>query len=250
MNNPRISIITVTYNNQSTIEATIKSVLNQTYKNIQYIIIDGQSKDNTLSIIRKYSQQIDIIISEPDEGAYYAINKGILYATGDVIGILHADDFYADEKVIEKVVKAFNSFNSSVVYGDLLYVDRNDENKIIRYWQSCQYNSTLLKKGWMPPHPTLFISKEKINKIGNYNTKYKIAADYDFMIRVLKSVNFDEVFYIPNVLIKMRIGGISNKKIKNIIRKSYEDFIIIKKHKIGGINTLILKNISKFKQFV
>ena len=161
MNNPRISIITVTYNNQSTIEATIKSVLNQTYKNIQYIIIDGQSKDNTLSIIRKYSQQIDIIISEPDEGAYYAINKGILYATGDVIGILHADDFYADEKVIEKVVKAFNSFNSSVVYGDLLYVDRNDENKIIRYWQSCQYNSTLLKKGWMPPHPTLFISKEK-----------------------------------------------------------------------------------------
>ena len=240
----KVSIITSVFNNEKHIEDAINSVLNQTYKNIEYIIIDGNSTDNTKKIIEKYLDKIDVFISEPDKGIYDGLNKGIKNATGDIIGFLHSDDIYYDNKVIEKVVNNFNE-NIDGVYGDLVYIK---ENKVIRYWKSGEFNIEKLKKGWMPPHPTLFLKKSIYDKYGLFDLDFKIAGDYDFILRVLK--NNLNLKYIPEVLYKMRVGGASNKNIKNIIQKSKEDLKALHKNQIGGFDVLFKKNISKIGQFV
>ena len=241
----KVSIITSVFNNKNTVSEAIESVLNQTYKDIEYIVIDGGSTDGTIDIINSYKGKITKFISEPDNGIYDGLNKGILKATGDIIGFLHSDDVYMDNTVIEKVVNKFYGGYDGV-YGDLIYVSKND-GKIIRYWKSGDFNINKLKKGWMPPHPTLFLKREIYNKYGLFDTSFKIAADYDFMLRILK--HNIKIAYIPEVLYKMRVGGESNKSIKNILLKSKEDYRALKKNEIGGINTLIYKNISKLPQF-
>ena len=239
----KVSIITSVFNNEKHIEDAINSVLNQTYKNIEYIIIDGNSTDNTKKIIEKYLNKIDVFISEPDKGIYDGLNKGIKNATGDIIGLLHSDDIYYDNKVIEKVVNNFNK-NIDGVYGDLVYIK---ENKVIRYWKSGEFNIEKLKKGWMPPHPTLFLKKSIYDQYGLFDLDFKIAGDYDFILRVLK--NNINLKYIPKVLYKMRVGGASNKSIKNIIQKSKEDLRALNKNQIGSFDVLFKKNISKIGQF-
>jgi len=243
-----ISIITATYNSQKTIEHTIQSVLSQTYSNIEYIIIDGKSTDETLDIIKKYEGEISKVISEPDRGIYDALNKGIEQATGGVVGFLHADDFYANNQVIENIVKVFETQKTDSVYGDLEYVSASNTDKTIRNWQTGNFSLKELKKGWMPPHPTFYVKTEVYKKYGNFNLDYKIAADYDLVLRFLGKYKISAT-YLPQVLVKMRMGGASNRSLANIIQKSKEDYMALKANNIGGIGSLFLKNIRKLGQF-
>ncbi|HRG53695.1 MAG TPA: glycosyltransferase family 2 protein, partial [Bacteroidia bacterium] len=181
----RVSIITVCYNNSQTIEATIKSVVSQDYKNIEYILVDGASTDDTLQIINRYKDNIATIVSEKDNGIYFAINKGIALATGDVVAILHADDFYADTTIISKVVQAFETAQSDTVYGDLQYVDRNETTKVIRNWKAGAYSKDNFLKGWMPPHPSFFAKRKCYQQFGSFNTALTSSADYELMLRFL-----------------------------------------------------------------
>ena len=244
----KISIITSVYNNASTIEDAIKSVLSQTYTNIEYIVVDGASKDGTTEIIRKYENQISKFVSEKDKGIYDGLNKGVDLATGDVIAFLHSDDIYENENVIADVVKLFETTNTDSIYGDLVYVDKNDTNKIFRYWKSGEYTFKKLCNGWMPPHPTFFVKREFYEKYGKFDLSYGIAADYDFMLRMLGKYKITTA-YLPKVLYKMRVGGASNRSIKNIIQKSQEDIKALKNNGIGGLHTIILKNLIKIPQF-
>jgi glycosyltransferase len=245
----KISIITSVWNNKETIKNAIDSVLSQTYGNIEYIIVDGASSDGTIEIVQSYGDKITNFISEKDKGIYDGLNRGVSLATGDVVAFLHSDDIYASHTIIEEIAKVFE-YDSSLdgVYGDLVYTPKNDINKVLRYWKSKEYNNSLLKKGWMPAHPTLFLKKDVYEKYGKFDLDFKIAADYDFMLRVLK--NNIKVEYIPKVMYKMRVGGESNKSIKNIILKSKEDLKALKKNNVGGILTLMIKNLSKIKQFM
>tara|TARA_B100001173_G_scaffold159651_1_gene138128 strand:- start:321 stop:1010 length:690 start_codon:yes stop_codon:yes gene_type:complete len=226
------------------------SILHQDYKNIEYIIIDGQSKDLTLEIISEKQKTHPSIklISESDQGIYDALNKGLSAASGDIIGFVHSDDFLESNNIIGDIVSMIKSENLDGVYGDLQYVDKNNIQIVIRNWKSSEFNKSLLKKGWMPPHPTLFLKKEVYKNHGLFDLSYKISADYDFMLRVFNDSEL-KFGYLPKVITRMRVGGASNRSLKNIIRKTKEDYIAIKRNNIGNFTTLIRKNTSKLKQF-
>jgi len=245
----KVSIITVCYNNSETIESTIQSVISQNYSNIEYIIVDGLSTDDTLKITERYKNKITKIISEKDDGIYDAINKGILLATGDIIAILHADDFYTNENVISSIANEFNQKNVDAVYGDLQYVDRVNTNIVKRNWSSGEYLKDNFLNGWMPPHPSFFAKKECYDKFGVFNTTLKSAADYELMLRFLYKHNCS-VTYIPQVLVKMRVGGKSNVSIMNRIKANREDK---KAWELNGLHpgllTFIRKPLSKIGQF-
>jgi len=243
-----ISIITVVYNNAYHVEDAIKSVLSQSYQDVEYVVIDGGSTDGTLEIIEKYRDSIPVFLSESDRGIYDALNKGLALATGDVIGIMHSDDSYADEKVLEEVAAIFDDQTVDAVYGDLEYVANGDTNHVIRHWRSGEYSPLRLKWGWMPPHPTLFLHRRVIEQWGVFDTKLTIAADYDTILRYFGKGRISAL-YIKRVLVKMRVGGESNKSLKNIIRKSREDYLVLKRNGVGGIGALVWKNLSKLGQF-
>jgi len=246
----QISIITVCYNSAATIEKTLESVAKQTYCNIEYIVVDGNSTDETLDIVKVNDAVVTKCTSEPDKGLYDALNKGIAIAMGDVIGFVHSDDFLAEPIVLSKVAKAFDDAKVDGVYGDLQYVNKEETSKIVRYWKSEQFTPDLLKKGWMPPHPTLFLRKEVYEKHGNFNLNYKIAADYDLMLRIFSDphLNFK---YLPMVFTKMRVGGASNRSLKNIKLKSQEDLRALRANGITNpLKVLAYKNFSKLGQFV
>lgn len=249
MQPPKISIITVTYQSEGTLGTAIESVLGQTYANIEYIIVDGASKDNTADLVKSYGNGIAQFVSEPDHGIYNAMNKGLGMATGDVIGFLHADDILASPHTIEEIAQTFEKSEIGAVYGDLEYIDKSNTQKVIRYWKSQAFELPLLRKGWMPPHPTLYIKKEWIDKTGQFNEKYRIAADYDYILRLFKSPSLI-VAYIPHTIVKMRVGGASNQSLRNIYLKSKEDYLALRRNKIGGWVTLLFKNLSKIEQFV
>lgn len=245
----KVSIITVCYNSSETIESTIQSVVFQNYSDIEYIIVDGLSTDDTLKIIDRYKSSISKIISEKDDGIYDAINKGIANATGEIVAILHADDFYADNSIISSVVEAFAKNPVDAVYGDLQYVDRQDVDKVKRNWISGEYSKQNFLSGWMPPHPSFFAKKECYTKLGVFNTSLKSAADYELMLRFLYKNNC-AVAYIPKVLVKMRVGGKSNVSIMNRIKANREDK---KAWELNGLTpelfTFIKKPLSKLGQF-
>lgn len=249
MNKPKFSIITVCFNSEKTIEDTLLSVISQTYSNIEYIVIDGKSTDETLAIINKYKDNIATIVSEKDNGFYDAINTGINYATGEYVAILNSDDFYLSTTVIEDIVNLFIKSNADAVYGDLQYVDRFDTNTITRNWISKNYVEGMFYKGWMPPHPAFFVKKSCYDKFGKFNLQLKSAADYELMLRFIH-VNKIKVAYLPQVLIKMRVGGMSNSSIWNRIKANREDKLA---WKINGVQphflTFIRKPLSKIKQF-
>ena len=230
----KISIITPSFNSEKTIEETIKSVLNQTYKDIEHIIIDCGSTDRTLEIIRKYSysdlfvnsdkfgSHLDYsnkFISEPDKGIYDGMNKGIKLATGEVIGILNSDDLYFDDYVIENVAKAFKENDIDCLWGDLVYF-KDDPNKFIRIWKTGEYKPGIFKTGWVPPHPTFFVKKEIYEKYGYFRLDFPVAADYELMLRFLEKYKI-KGYYLPKFLVRMRAGGNANK-LKNIIKGNLE----------------------------
>jgi glycosyltransferase len=247
----KVSIITATFNSAATIATCMASVLHQTHTDIEYIIMDGGSEDETLGIIEQAANLNSNIIfkSEPDQGIYDALNKGIARATGDVIGFVHSDDFLADDHIIQDIVDVFETEQSHGVYGNLHYVAFDNTDKIIRNWVSQPYNKKLLKKGWMPAHPTLFLKKEIYDTYGLFNMSYQIAADYDFILRVFQQTNLT-FSYLDKTIIKMRVGGASNGSLKNILQKTKEDLKAIKSNHVGGFGTVLLKNITKIKQFI
>lgn len=216
-----ISIITASYNSAATIGDTLQSVSMQNYDNIEHIIIDGASSDNTLEIV-SYFPHVSKVISEKDNGIYDAMNKGVAQATGDVVGILNSDDVYTDRYVISKVMNEFEKKNADVVYADLQYVKFNDLQKVTRTWHSGKFSKRKFYYGWMPPHPTFFVRREVYEKIGNFNSSLRSAADYEFMLRVLLKNDF-KVSYIPEVLVKMRAGGMSNATLRHRLRANRED---------------------------
>lgn len=244
----RISIITAVLNKKNTIKYTIESVLGQRYKDIEHIIIDGGSTDGTLDIINRYAGRVRIM-SEYDSGIYDALNKGIVLSSGHIIGFLHSDDTYAHSNVLQLVADTVEKYNVDSCYGDLIYVGKNNANKIIRYWKSSAYRPGKFKDGWMPPHPTFFVKKGVYDAHGLFNTTLKIAADYELMLRFLEK-NKISTSYIPQVLVHMRCGGISNYSLGDMMLKSIEDF---RAWKINDLKidsrTILQKNISKIPQF-
>jgi len=246
----KITVITASFNNSSTLPQTIDSLLSQSFKNIEYIVIDGNSTDGTKEILQSNSSNITKIISEKDSGIYDALNKGITLASGDIIGFLHADDTYASTDILDKIAAAFSQSPSIwAVYGDLQFVSQENTSKVIRSWKSKPFQPSLLARGWMPAHPTLFLRREVYEKYGHFNTSYRIAADYDFILRIFSQPGFSAT-YIPEVFINMRMGGASTGSLKNLLLKSKEDYLILKRNKIGNVFTLILKIFSKVSQFL
>ncbi len=248
--NPKVTVITVCYNSEKTIEDTIQSVVNQTYDNIEYIIVDGLSSDSTLKIIDKYKGKISKVVSEKDNGLYDAINKGINLATGDIIANLNSDDFYIDNTVITDVVSKMEAEKSDTLYADLYYVDAINTNKITRNWVSGNYKKGIFFKGWMPPHPTFFVRKNIYEQYGKFNLELKSAADYELMLRFIHKHECS-ISYLPRVTVKMRIGGVSNVSLRNRLKANRED------KKAWELNemkpkpfTLIFKPLSKIIQFV
>ena len=234
----RVSIITVCYNSANTIEHTIRSVLKQrkTGVKLEYIVVDGASNDGTIDIIKKFEDEITIFISEPDSGVYDAMNKGIRLASGDIIGFLNSDDLYSHGKVIDRIITIFEKYNCDSVYGDVVYVDRNNISKIIRCWKSCSYEEGLFRKGWHPPHPAFFVKREIYEKYGKFRLDFEIAADYELMLRFLEKYRIT-TYYIPEILVRMRIGGKSNKDLRNILRANYECY---RAWKVNGLSPPLL----------
>ncbi len=247
----KISIITANYNNEATLKVCFDSVRNQTYGNIEHIIIDGASSDRSMDIIKAYAKLPFVkYFSAKDDGIYDALNKGIKRASGEVIGFLHADDMFASNHTVQNIVAQFQLKQCDGVYGDLHYFKDSSPFNIIRNWVSGPFNKSLLKHGWMPPHPTLYIKSKLYQENGLYKCNYKIAADYDFILCLFrqKDLTFS---YVPEVFVKMRMGGTSNRNLKNIIRKSLEDYRILKNNNFKyPLITLTLKNLTKIKQFV
>ena len=245
----KVSIITVCFNSEKTIRNTIKSVLNQNYPNIEYIIIDGGSQDNTLSTIESYHRSITKIVSEKDNGMYDALNKGIDLSTGDLIGILHSDDIFYSNDVVNNIVKKIKISKTDSIYGDLDYVDEYNLNKVIRKWKSGTYNQRKLLFGWMPPHPTFFIKKEIFNKYGKYDLSFGTASDYELMVRILYKYKIS-CEYLPNVITKMRMGGLSNMSISNRINAHLQDWRAWKINDISNFPIwVLLKPIRKIPQY-
>jgi glycosyltransferase involved in cell wall biosynthesis len=213
----KVSIITVVYNNEKTVADCIDSVLSQTYSNIEYIIIDGNSKDSTVAIIKSYGDKITTFVSEQDNGIYDAMNKGLALATGDVVGILNSDDMYQSNTVIKKIVYHFQNSGCQAVFSDLIYVNYNNTSKIVRYWKSSLFTEDAFNKGWHPAHPTFFAKREVYQKFGVFNLNYEISADFELMLRFIQ-VNKISTHYIPEILVKMRLGGESNNSVHNIIK--------------------------------
>jgi glycosyltransferase involved in cell wall biosynthesis len=248
----KISIITICQNSEKTIRDTIESVLSQNYPSIEYIVVDGGSTDYTLELVKEHEPRFNGAlkwISESDKGIYDALNKGISLASGDIIGILHSDDLFASESILEQIAFEFSKTpRVSGIYGDLKYVNKTNTKSVIRFWKSKPFKTKNLKYGWMPAHPTLFLKKEVYQKHGNYDSNFKIAADYDFMLRILNDQML-QFKYLPVVITYMRVGGNSNKSLINLFIKSKEDLKAIRKNKAGGLYTLVFKNLRKTGQF-
>jgi len=243
----KISIITAVLNNQGFIEQSILSVLNQTYPNIEYIVIDGKSNDGTERVIQKHSTRISKIISEADNGIYEALNKGIAAATGDVVGFLHSDDIYAEKEVLENVATVFQNDESlDSCYGNALCVKRNDLSHMVRYWKSSPYDYDRIKHGWMPPHVAFFVRKRVYDKYGTFDTDYKICGDYELILRFLYRYRIS-TRYISSDIVRMRMGGASTRSLKAILRKNWEGYKACKSYGLG-FSTIVMKNLIKIQQ--
>lgn len=248
----KISIITVTLNCGLVLRDCLNSVKLQNYKKFEHIIIDGNSNDDTLSILESERKNFSVLISEPDKGIYDAMNKGINFATGDIIGFLNSDDFYSSRDILSKVADTFKKNPSlDACYADLIYVDKFRTFKEVRYYKSSVFKAGLFSKGWCPPHPTFFVRKSVFERFGNFDLSFKIASDVDLMMRFLE-VRKIHSLYVPEVWVKMRMGGVTNKNIKNIFLQNKEIFDSFKKYdlKISFIKFSLNKLISRIKQYL
>ena len=245
----KISVITASFNNVATIEATIRSVQMQSHSPVEHIIIDGGSNDGTLEVIEGYRGNLAMVVSEMDHGIYDAMNKGIALASGDVIGLLNADDFYAGEQVLARVAAVFADPEVEACYGDLEYVAADNTDHVFRYWKSGPYRAKRFYNGWMPPHPTFFVRRSVYERLGGFNTTLGSSADYELMLRFLLKGGVHAA-YIPEVLVKMRTGGTSNATLANRVRANLNDRLA---WRVNGLRphpwTLYFKPLSKLGQF-
>jgi glycosyltransferase involved in cell wall biosynthesis len=246
---PSISIITICFNSAGSIRHTLESIKNQTYSNVEHIIIDGGSTDKTLQIVQSFPH-VSKVISEKDNGIFDAMNKGIQHASGDIIGILNSDDVYAGNDVLKIVADTFETTETDTLYGDLQYVQPEKINRVLRNWKSGKFHPNKFKYGWMPPHPTFFVKKEVYHKAGIFDTTLKTAADYEFMLRILYKYQFSTA-YVPKVLVKMAAGGASNVSLSARLKGNREDR---QAWAINGLTpyffTLYLKPARKIFQFI
>lgn len=246
---PKISVITVVYNNAATIEATILSVSSQAYPRIEHIIIDGGSTDGTLDIVHRHQEKISVCKSGPDRGMYDAMNKGLALATGDIIGFLNADDVYADPHVLEEMVQSIEKQNVDACYGDLVYVDKKNPRRIVRYWKSQSYQDGLFERGWMPAHPTFYARRWVFEKYGGYDLTYRRQSDFELTMRFLAVCRIRTV-YIPRVLVFMRAGGIS-RDVWHILAGNCEAYLACRRHALDVTPFFIVQKIlSRVPQFL
>lgn len=245
----KVTTITVTFNSARTIVETLKSVARQTHRDIEHIVIDGGSTDGTLDLIAKHGAHVATVISEPDKGIYDAMNKGLQLANGTLVGFLNSDDTYASDDVVEIIARAALDRKVDAIYGDLMYVDPARRQPIVRYWRAGDFSPTKLRFGWMPPHPTLYVRRDVVKGLGAFDSNLKIAADYDFILKLFGGKGL-RVAYIPQVLVKMRIGGASNKSLSALVQKSQEDLLVLRKYNVGGLISLVAKNLRKLPQFL
>ncbi len=238
----KLSIITVVYNNVSTIEFAINSVLSQDYSDVEYIIIDGQSTDGTIEKIAPYEEHVAHFISEPDQGIYDAMNKGLSRVTGDVIGILNSDDFYANNTILTQVAQTFQKTSVDLVFGDIIFVQPENLNKITRYYSSANFHPDKFAWGWMPAHPSCFLRRDVYEKYGYFKTDYQIAADYELLTRFMVKHNVSYQ-YLPMVFVKMRTGGISGRNLKSNWILNQE---IVRACRENGIQTNMTKVMLKY----
>ncbi len=247
-----MTIVTVVRNRERTIAHCLESVASQDYPNVEHVVIDGASTDGTIDILRARLGTGAKLISEPDHGIYDALNKGLHAANGDIVGFLHADDFFAGRGVITTVVRAFLDYSVDGVYGDLDYVNASNPAQIVRRWRSGKFTKSKLKWGWMPPHPTLYVRRNIYDAIGGFDTTYSISADYLSILRIFTNYKFSAA-YLPEVLVRMRTGGVSNRSLHNIIKKTREDLRAARQVAIGPLGafgTVAAKNFRKLTQFL
>lgn len=250
MREPKITIITVVFNNEATIGDTIESVRAQNYPNMEYIVVDGLSKDGTLNRIHERRDIITRLISEKDFGIYDAMNKGISLATGEVIGFINGDDFYMPG-VLAKVAEAFRDPALEACYGDLCYVRQNDISTVVRHWRSSPFVPRSFEEGWCPPHPTFFVRREVYKRLGSFNLTYRIAADVELMMRFLERHRITSK-YLPGIMVKMRMGGTTNRSWKNILQQNKEVLRALKTHGLTAnpVHFFAKKLISRSMQVV
>jgi len=245
----KISIVTVCLNNAATIEETILSVHGQTHSDREHIVIDGMSRDGTQQIVARHSEKIAVFISEPDNGIYDAMNKGIAKASGEVIGFLNADDVYAHERVLEHVASALSDTMLQAVYADLVYVSNNNPHQIVRYWQSGEYKPNSFSHGWLPAHPTFYARRDLYGRLGKFNTDYRLQADFDLLLRFME-VHRVRTKYVPEIWVRMRTGGATNRSWRNILRGNLEAFRAARANGLGVTPFFLVRKIlSRIPQF-
>jgi glycosyltransferase len=243
----KITIVTVCFNADRSIADTLRSVDAQDWPDLEHIVVDGASTDSTMAIIAAHAQPWRLVVSGRDNGIYDAMNKGLALATGDMVGFLNADDMFQGRDAVRSIAR-FAEAGTDVVYGDLVYVRRDDPKQVLRHWRSNPFRHPDLRLGWMPPHPTFYVSRKLLSQVGEFDTGLRIAGDYDFILRCLSRPTV-RAAYVPRVLVRMRSGGVSNASLHSMSRKSREDLLVLRRHGIGGWLTLAAKNIRKLPQF-
>ena len=244
----KITIVTVSYNSAATIADTLRSVAGQSHRDIEHIVIDGVSSDATLAVVREQGSHIAQLVSEPDRGLYDAMNKGLALASGDFVGFLNSDDMLEGPQSIA-LLAAAAARGRDIAFGDLVYVKQHQTNLVVRRWRSTEFKTERLRYGWMPPHPSFYVRRSLASALGGFDTSLRIAADYDFMLRCLTRPGVSAE-YIPQVLVRMRLGGASNASLRAVASKSREDLQVIRRHHLGGWFTLACKNLRKLPQFI
>lgn len=245
---PTLSIITVVFNRAETIGDALDSLYGQTHRDFEHVVQDGGSTDDTLAVLNGVGDPRMRLVSERDSGIYDAINRAVARCTGDYIGLIHSDDMFANEHVLADVACMLERTGADALYGDLDYVSAADPGRVIRRWRAGDFRPGRLKRGWMPPHPTLFVRRSICERFGAYDASFRIAADYDAMVRWFSTKDF-RAAYLPQTLVKMRVGGVSNRSLRDVIRKTREDYRVVKSHALGGVGVILQKNLSKLGQF-
>lgn len=246
----KISIITAVFNAAGTIEDTLLSVARQTYPDVEHIVVDGRSTDATLEIVKRHQAKLAKVVSEPDNGVYDAMNKGLALASGEVVGFLNADDVYMHPEVLAKVAAIMADPAVDGCYADLVYVDRERTSRVVRHWTSRDYVPGLFEKGWMPAHPTFFVRKSVYEKLGGFNLRYRMQADFDLALRFM-SIHGIQTRYVPEVWVRMRMGGMSNNSVRNMVRGNIEAYAACR---TNGLNVppwfILTKVLSRVPQFI
>lgn len=245
----KISVVTVCYNSQDTIGDTLRSVATQSHGSTEHIVVDGGSRDATLEVIQTTPHRISSLTSEKDRGIYDAMNKGLARATGDVIGFLNSDDVYANADCLSRIAKVFEDADVDACYGDVLFVKRDDPDQVVRYWQAGVYRPGSIARGWMPPHPTFYVRRKLYEEVGGFDIEYRLQADFEMAIRLVQLRGI-RLHYLPQTLVRMRMGGASNASVRNVIAGNLEAYRAARKHRLGvGPLFIVQKVLSRLPQF-